>query len=82
MVVEKTKRAIRLNLQALYVNIKTKHIFVQDVLFIFNRKVYLAMLRLRIVIKFLQIFNMHEFQFNGTYAVLYKDIERTDGITF
>lgn len=35
MVVEKTERAIRLNLQALYVNIKTKHIFVQDVFFLF-----------------------------------------------
>lgn len=82
LVVEKTERAIRLNLQALYVNIKTKHIFVQDVSFIFISKVYFVMLRLRIVLKFLPIFNMHEFQLNGTYAVLYKDVERTDGITF
>lgn len=50
--------------------------------FIFIRKVYFVMLRLRIVIKFLQIFNMHEFKLNGTYAVLYKDVVRTDGITF
>lgn len=51
-------------------------------LFFFISKVYFVILRLRIVIKFLPIFNMHEFQLNGTYAVLYKDVERTDGITF